>query len=464
VQQAINGARPHTNVPQLKGYPIVGNLPQYWHNLLSTLVDAQRNGGDLVRINYGPVGFYLLSHPDHVEWVLKKNPKNYVKSHNRAKLQALVGGGLGNYEGASWLRQRRLMQPAFHRRRLEGFARIMVEETHKMLDRWEVAAAEGRLLDVARQMKLLTRRIIVRALLGTEEGKEDQGEKVGWAFDAVFSGIGLQYVMPLWFGRLPIPSNRRFERALTVLDDEIYRLIHRKRNGHEGEGDDLLSMLMEARDKETGESMTEKQLRDEVLSLYLAGSETTANALSWVWYLLSKYPEARRKVHQESSRAFVGRPPGSEVLPKLVYTRMVIDETLRLYPPVWRIVRDAVEDDVIGGYRFPAGSIFMLSSYVTHRRADLWENPEGFDPERFAPENGAGRPRCAYYPFGAGHRQCIGNNFALMEATLVVASVAQHYRLDLVPGQEVKARAKEALGPHPGVWVMVHSSAGADDG
>ncbi len=256
--------------------------------------------------------------------------------------------------------------------------------------------------------------------------------------------------------RLPLPANRRFDKALQTIDEVVHRIIReRRRSGQEG-GDDLLSMLMEARDEETGETMSDRQIRDEVTTIYLAGHETTAVTLAWAWYLLSKSPDVARQVREEVSLVLGDRTPGIEDLPNLTYTRMVLDETLRLYPAAWMISRTAVEEDEIGGYRIPAGHTLFLSPYFTHRRTDLWPNPEGFDPERFAPENGNGRPRFAYYPFGGGPRLCIGNNFALMEATLIVAMVMQRYRLDLMPGQTVKAHPKGTLRPRPGVWMMPH--------
>ena len=215
-------------------------------------------------------------------------------------------------------------------------------------------------------------------------------------------------------------------------------------------------MLMEARDEETGETMSDRHIRDEVTTIYLAGHETTAVTLAWAWYLLSKSPDVARRVREEVSQVLGERTPGIEDLPNLTYTRMVLDETPRLYPAVWMISRTAVEEDDIGGYRIPAGHTLFLSPYVTHRRTDLWPNPESFDPERFAPESGNGRPRFAYYPFGGGPRLCIGNNFALMEATLVVAMTMQRYRLDLMPGQTVKAHPKGTLRPRPGVWMTPH--------
>jgi len=350
------------------------------------------------------------------------------------------------------------MQPIFHQRRLEGFAVTIVEETQKMLERWEALANEGRTVNAAKEMKLLTQRIVVKTMFGAEVGAEE--EKIARAFDTALLGINARSLMPQWFGRLPISFNRRFKRALATLDEEVYRIIRQRRGGR-GKGDDLLAMLMETRDEETGESMSDRQLRDEVVTIYLAGHETTANALSWIWYLLSTNSETARKTGEEVSCVLKGRLPGFEDLPTLVYTRMVIDETLRLYPPAWIVTRRAIEDDEIGGYRIPAGSRLMLSPYLTHRRPELWENPEAFEPERFASESTNGSQRYVYYPFGGGPRQCIGNNFALMEATLIVSTVMQRYRLDLIPGQEIKAQPRSTLGPRPGVWVRLRAASPA---
>jgi len=350
-------------------------LPQFWREPLSTLTNVQREDGDVVRLDLGTLRFYLLSHPDHVKWVLQENAKNYSKGYDRVRV--LLGNGLVMNEGASWLQQRRLMQPIFHQRRLEGFAVTIVDETQKMLERWEALAYEGRAVNAAKEMKLLTQRIVVKTMFGAEVGAEE--EKIARAFDTALLGINARSLMPQWFGRLPISFNRRFKRALATLDEEVYRIIRQRRGGR-GNEDDLLAMLMETRDEETGESMSDRQLRDEVITIYLAGHETTANALSWAWYLLSKNPETARKTGEEVSCVLKGRLPGFEDLPTLVYTRMVIDETLRLYPPAWIVTRRAIEDDEIGGYRIPAGSRLMLSPYLTHRRPELWENPEAFEP------------------------------------------------------------------------------------
>ena len=457
MQNVASKLQPNNEVPGLKGLPLVGNLPQFQRQPLATPIKAARECGDVARIDLASQRYYLLSNPEHVRHVLQDNNKNYIKGYG--KVRVLLGDGLVLSEGSFWRRQRRLMQPAFHRRRLARFAEVMTEETAKMLDGWEARVSGGRPLDVAMEMTLLTQRIIVKAMFGEDVGAE--GGRIARAFETALAGIETRFLIPLWITRLPLPANRRFENALRTIDDAVHRIIGERRcSGREG-GDDLLSMLMEARDEETGETMSDRQIRDEVTTIYLAGHETTAVTLSWTWYLLSKSPEVARRVHEEVSRILGERTPGIEDLPNLTYTRMVLDETLRLYPAAWMISRTAVEEDEIGGYRIPAGHTFFLSPYVTHRRTDLWPNPEGFDPERFAPADGNGPPRFAYYPFGGGPRLCIGNNFALMEAILIVAMTMQRYRLDLMPGQTVGAHPKGTLRPRPGVWMMPHRATGA---
>ena len=447
-------------VPVLKGYPLVGALPGFRRDALATLLNAAREHGDAVRIDLGPQRFTLLSHPDHVRHVLQHNPGNYAKGYD--KLRALLGDGLVLNEGGSWLRQRRLMQPAFHRRRIATFADVVVAETEEMLGRWDARPLGGSPLDVAREMTLLTQKIIVKTMFGSSVGPE--GEKISRAFDVALSGINVRFLLPLWFGKLPVPANRRFERALATLDEAVHRIVRERRLKTQGGADDLLGMLMEARDEETGEGMTDRQLRDEVMTVYLAGHETTAMALSWCWYLLSKNPESAREVREEVVGVADDGALDIEHLPKLVHTRMVVDETLRLYPSAWLLSRRAIRDDQIGPYRVPAGTALFLSPFVTHRRPDLWENPEGFDPERFAAGREDGRRRYAYFPFGGGPRLCIGQGFALMEATLVVASVARRYRLDLVPGREPKVRERGSLVPHPGMPMALRPAAGEAKG
>ena len=441
-------------VPTAGGYPLVGVLPRFQRDPFGTLLSATREVGDVARLPFPGQGWVLLSRPDHVEHVLRENRANYVKGYEKARV--LLGNGLPLNEGESWLRQRRLMQPAFHRRRLAGFAGTIVEEAEETLGALEDAASDGSAIDVGKEMTLLTQRIIVKTMFGSSVG-DHRGERISRAFDVGMRGIEFRSQLPLWVSRLPLPVNRRFERAFAVLDEEVRRIVGECRRERAGGGevrDDLLGTLLAARDEETGEGMDDQQVRDEVMSVYLAGHETTAVLLTWVWYLLSKHPGAARRVREEALEVLGDRTPGVGDLPKLGYARMVVDETLRLYPSVWVLARKAVEDDEIGGCRVPAGTGLFVCPYVTHRRDYLWENPEGFDPGRFAPGSGDGRPRYAYYPFGGGPRQCIGQGFALMEATLIVASVARRYRLDLVPGQDVGPLPRGTLKPSSAVRMI----------
>lgn len=279
-------------------------------------------------------------------------------------------------------------------------------------------------------------------------GRRRGGARIARAFETALAGIDTRFVVPLWVSRLPLPANRRFEKALATRDEAVHRIIAgRGRDEREG-GSALLGMLMQARDEEIGETIPDGQIRDEVTTLYLAGHETMAVTLAWTWYLLSKDPAV--------ARGGVARPrrqgPRHRGPSKLAYTRMVADETLRLYPAAWMLSRTAVDDDVIGNYRVPAGLTVFLSPYVTHRRPELWPNPEGF-----APGDDNGRPRFAYFPFGGDPRLCIGNNVALMEATLIIAMTMQRFRLDLVPGQMVKAHPRGTLRSRPAVWMTPHT-------
>ena len=450
--RASVNATPKQNrgIPSARGYPLVGVLTRFRREPFALLLEATREAGDVVRLDFPGQGWVLLSRPDHIEHVLKDNRANYVKGYDKARV--LLGDGLVMNEGESWLRQRRLMQPAFHRRRLVGLAETVVGETEKTLEGWEAHSSSGRPLDVGREMTLLTQRVIVKTMFGSEVGPE--GEEISRAFDAAMRGIELRSQLPLWVSRLPLPVNRRFGGALAVLDEEVYGMIAQRREGVGRGRDDLLAMLLEARDEETGAGMGDREVRDEVMGIYLAGHETTAVLLTWLWRLLSKHPGAVRRVREEALEVLEDRTPGVEDLPNLVYTKMVIDETLRLYPSAWLLARRAVDDDEVGGYPIPAGTGLFVCPYVTHRRPDLWENPEGFDPGRFDPGNADLRPRYAYYPFGGGPRQCIGQNFALMEATLIVASIARRYRLDLVPGGEVKPLPRGTLKPNSAVWMV----------
>jgi cytochrome P450 len=418
---------------------------------LGFLRDSFSQYGDVVKFKFGTIPVFLVAHPDGVKHILQENHANYLKSQDYQLLKALLGNGLVTSEGELWLRQRRLIQPAFHRQRVAEFASIMTESTLEMLERWEPLAAEGRVFDIFEEMARLTLKIVGRALLSID--LSDQAEVIGRAFtvgNERFAHFDLGMLMPF----LPTRRNLRFRRAVRRLHQVVDEIIAQRRRESRHRGD-LLSMLLEARDEETGEGMDDRQLRDEILTLILAGHETTATALSWTWHLLSQHPSVQQKLESELREVLGGRPPTLADLRALNYTGMVLDESMRLYPPVWSIGRSPIADDEVGGYRIPRKSMVMLSQYITHRHPAFWDEPDRFDPERFSLARSEGRPRYAFFPFAGGPRQCIGNIFALNEANLVLATVAQRYRVKVTPGHPIETQPLITLRPRYGIKVTI---------
>jgi cytochrome P450 len=407
--------------------------------------------GDVVHFRFLFWPAYVFYHPDHVKRVLQENHRNYNKNFPMMKAaQEIFGNGLFTNDGESWLHQRRLMQPSFHHRRLASFGRLMSEATVAMLERWQSSNAGEAPVDISQEMMRLTLRIAGLALFAHD--LTNDVDRVGRTFttlDPLISRYTSFPFPPLW---VPTPHNRRLLAGLNTLNTVIYALINeRRKQPADTDAPDLLSMLLSARDEETGLGMSDQQLRDEVLTLLLGGHETTAMALTWTWYLLSQHPEVECRLHAELDSVLSGQRPSVEHLDALPYTRMVIQEAMRLYPPVFGFTRFATASDEIGGYPVPAKSIIFLSAYCTHRHPACWEEPEVFDPQRFTPERSTGRPRFAYFPFGGGPRQCIGNTFAMMEAQLVLATIAQRYSLHLVPGHPVVPQVLLTMRPRYGL-------------
>ncbi len=407
-----------------------------------------RRYGDVVRYRLGTMQVFLVVHPDGVNQVLQENHRNYVKSVDYQILKRVLGEGLLTSEGPLWLRQRRLMAPMFHRQRIAEFGATMVDSTLKMLDHWSSLASQGSTFDVCNEMMHLTLEIVARVLFKVELAGE-MAHEIGRDVTVSNERLG-QFDLGTLLPWLPTPRNREFRRAIRSLDAIVAGIIADHRSSGRDRGD-LLSLLLAARDQDTGEAMSDQQVRDEALTLILAGHETTANALAWTWYLLSQNPDVERNLHAELADVLGGRAPAAADLPNLRYTSMVIDESMRLYPPAWSVGRSPVADDEILGFTIPKGSSVMLSQWLTHRHPDFWENPEQFDPDRFSPERSANRPRYAYFPFGGGPRQCIGNVFALTEANLILAAVAQKYRLRLAPGHRVELQPLVTLRPRYGL-------------
>jgi cytochrome P450 len=381
--------------------------------------------------------------------VLQDQSKHFSKqTRGYAVLRRLLGNGLVTSEGEFWLRQRRIAQPGFHRQRIAHFAQTMTSLTQDLTNRWDTLP-EGTELDMASEMMALTLRIVGRTLLGAEVGTTSGvvGPSLSELLHQMTRRTTALLDLPDW---IPTPMNLRERKAKKALNDVVYRLIEDRRKSGE-HSDDLLSMLMDARDEETGEGMTDAQLRDEVMTLFLAGHETTANALTWTFYLLSGHPDVARKLHEEVTSVLAGRMPTLEDLPKLKYTQAVIQESMRLFPPVWIIMRRAEQDENIGGFHIPAQSFIACSPYLSHRDPNHFTQPDVFDPERFLNGKAELIPKFAYYPFSGGPRICIGNTFAQMEAQLVLAMVSQRYAPQVRPGFEPDPEPTVTLRPRHGL-------------
>jgi cytochrome P450 len=427
-------------------------LPAVRRSPTTVFLDAARRYGEVVYFKIGPRHGYLVTNPADIRHVLQDNARNYRKSPLYDKLRVLLGNGLLTSEGEFWLRQRRIAQPAFHRQRIAALAGVMAGAARDAAAQWATIAPDGRPVDVDEEMMRLTRTVVLRTLLGADLGPFSDTVDDAWRIlnqhiAESFWSLGLTD----WW---PSAKKRRFQAARAVLRGAVEHVIAARRRSP-SESADLLSMLMSARDEDTGEAMTDEQLRVEVTTFLLAGQETTSLALTWIWYLLSQHPAAQRRLEDEIDAALGDRPPEYADLVSLPYTRMVIDEALRLYPPAWGFSRQALGDDEVGGFRVPRGWLVFVVPYVLHRLPAFWENPEAFDPQRFSPERIAERPKFIYLPFGAGPRQCIGNQFALIEAQLVVATIAQRYRLHLVPGHTVDPCPLITLRPRFGMPMIV---------
>lgn len=449
----VNQSDNHKTPPGVSGLALFKLLPQFRRDLLGTFSDLSRQYGHFVRFK-GLLTVYLLTDPPDIERVLQTNQQNYRKSRMYAEGKPSLGNGLLISEGDFWRRQRRLAQPAFHRQRIAEFAKTMTDSTAEMLDQWQKRRENEKRLDIIAEMKRLTLRIVGLTLFSTELG--DGMSVIGNSLEIARAHFMRRMWQPV---RLPVSiptkANRAYLKAIREAEAVVYRIIAGHRKQPEANPHDLLSMLLRARDEETGEQMSDRQLRDESLTIITAGHETTAVALSWTWYLLARHEDVERKLCDELKSVLGGRAPTAEDLPNLKYTLMVIEEALRLYPPIWIVGRMPIADDEASGYKIKAGSEVLLSPYITHRHPDFWDEPEKFNPERFSPEESAARPRFAYFPFGGGARVCIGNNFALMEAQLVLATIAQKYRLRLSPDSIIEPEASFTLHPRESVMMTL---------
>jgi cytochrome P450 len=432
--------------PTPKARPIVGHLMEFRHDPLNFLLGSAQKYGDIVYFKFGPQDVFLINHPDYIRDVLVTHNHNFVKSRGLEMAKKFLGEGLLTSERDFHRRQRRLAQPAFHHKRIKAYGEVMTDYAARASERWP----EGGTLDISEEMMRLTLAIVGKTLFDADV--ESEAKEIGEALTDIMQLFDRITTPFSWLlDKLPLPSNFRFVKAKRRLDATIYRIINERRATGVDRGD-LLSMLLLAQDEEgDGGSMTDLQLRDEAMTIFLAGHETTANALTWAWYLISQHPEIEAKLHAEIDSALGGGLPTAEDTARLRYTEMVFAEAMRLYPPAWTVGRRALEDYTIDEYVVPAGSIILMSQYVMHHDARYYPEPFKFDPERWRQEARAARPKFSYFPFGGGPRVCIGEPFAWMEGVLLIATIAQRWRMRLAEGQRVEHKPMITLRPRHGM-------------
>ncbi len=443
-----------TPPPVVRGVPLLRELPLLASRPLDFFLQGREAHGDIYTVDLGFARVTLLQHPRHAQHVLRDQAARYRKGGAIwDAIRTLIGNGLPASEGEFWRRQRRMMQPHFHRERLAALVDAMVGAIGEGLAPLDAAAASGRPINLVPELTNITMKVIVRTMFGTDIERRDAdiiGPEMGYALDFMVRGL-LFNALPGW---MPVPGRRRYEAAVRTIDDVVYRIIDRRRRAG-GASADLISMLLDSVDAETGQRMTNKEIRDEAVSIFLAGYETTSVAASWASHFLTRDPGHAEALGREVDEVLGSRAPVFADVPRLRFARMVFEESLRLYAPTYRISRQAVEDDQIDGWHIPKGSTVFLMVHSMHRHPDAWDRPEEFDPLRFSPERSASRPPMSWIPFGVGQRLCIGKEFALMEGPLILAMLAQRYSMKAVPGREVGVHVGTTLRMKDGLWVTL---------
>jgi len=437
IPSSVNPTLDHHLPPMATGH----NVRELVREPLRFFQSVVAQYGDIVCYRPAPEPAYILNHPDYVRHVLVDNNRNYSKDtySNRLFGRTVGGRGLLTSEGNTWRKQRRMMQPTFHHTRIEKLDGMIVDVAHSMLDRWQQSYESNRPVDIAREMAALTLTVTTRALFGVDLG--DEVREVGEIFNRAADDFEK-------------PSSPQLNRSRQEFSDLVDRIIQQRKQNFK-DGGDLLSSMILAQD-ENGAQMDDEQLRTQVMTLMLAGYETTASALTWTWHLLTQNLETMDRLRNEVHETLQGRPPHYSDLERMPFIGMVLDESLRLFPPAWTLGRRAINDDVIDGFYIPANAVIAICIYTLHRHPNFWDQPDVFIPERFSPENIKRRHKFAYIPFGAGPRQCIGNNFGLMEATLVMACVLQRFELHSIPGMDLQPQALFVLRPNRDVMMSLH--------
>ena len=445
---------PITRPPGPKGYFFLGSAPELAHDWPGFCARCARDFGDIPFYRFLHVPICQFTHPDDIETVLVRRAANFHKSRDYSALEFILGNGLLTNDGPSWQRQRQLIQPTFRHENISAYAQIMASSAAAHLSRWR----DQQTCDLHQEMAELTLDIVTKSLFGSKLSHDTRaiGTEVAAVMERFFSQAALSFLIPDGF---PLPKSPRLLRSRRHLNRVIFSII-RDRRASAAPSNDLLQTLLDAHD-EHGARMGDVQLRDEVMTLFLAGHETTSNALTWAWYLLAQNPAVEHALVSELDQVLAGRPPALSDLPRLPYTEMVVKESMRLYPPAWGIGRRAISDFEIGGYRIRAGTNIFILQWITHRDPRFFPDPVRFDPERWRvdPVRTGRIPRFAYFPFGGGPRVCIGAGFAMMEATLLLATIAQRYRFTRLPDPPVVPFFSVTLRPRHGLPVRIESPA-----
>jgi cytochrome P450 len=429
-------------------------MPEMVSDMLGLFTKTAQQYGGIAQFKLLGKSYLLVTNPDYVKYILQDNYKNYVRGRSVETGRVLLGNGLPLIDGDFWLRERRMLQPAFHRERLGKLVNVVTAVIDTFMQDWAEKATQNQSFDLDEEMMRLTLSVIIKSMFSSPI--DDKIPSLSHAFN-VASKFMLWRSQQMWQLPLsvPLPRHVEYNRALTVLNETIYPLVAEARKQP---NDDLLGMMLEMRDADSGEGMSDQQARDEIVTIFFAGHETTAATMAWAFYLLSGHPEVEERLRAEVSSVLNGRAPAFADLRRFVYMQQVLNEILRLYPAAYLFAREAVVDDVLDGYPIPAKTLIFISPYVAHRDPKFWPDPERFDPERFTPEQVASRPRHVYYPFGEGPHVCIGNNFALMEMQLILSTALQRFRLRLLPGHPIALKPEATLRPKYGMKMRLEAT------
>lgn len=454
---AIAAIAQKKNPPMTQGLPLIGSLPGILKEKVDFLLHARERYGDVFNIDLGVTSCVMVCTPELAQYILRDNAKNFSKGGAMwDSVRTMLGNGLVVSEGDFWLRQRRMMQPQFHRQYLSTMTALMIDAIESGMQDWDAWAEAGKPVDMLHAFNHVTMKVIVQTMFGKSLSNDDadmMGIEMAYALDFMLQNVVTKSI-PSW---VPVPGRKRYQTALERVDAFIYRVIEQRRQDPE-QHKDMLGMLLQMVDDETGEQMTDQQVRDEIATLFLAGYETTALTLSWGIHHLTRHSEVVAKLNEEIDRVMGKQAPTFEMLPQLNYTRAVLQEIMRVHPPSYWLPRTAVEDDELNGYHIPAGTMVAVSMYNIHHNPDVWDNPEVFDPERFATEHSEKRHQLAWMPFGAGQRMCIGRDFAMMEGAFVMAMMMQRYSF-AATDHVASVGLSSTLRPKDGVWATISKRA-----